>query len=149
MTFVGIATDVSYSAAHGTYRHIYYLTENQVELGLKTNTIAQALVAISQAFGKNAVAFLLIRLIGVTSRWRKWFLWTLIVLTFVISIITVFITFFQCRNPEAIWNVSLRATTSCWDPSVLSNEAIACSGKCPNFRAVQSAKLLHSMVYRG
>ncbi|KAI9654498.1 MAG: hypothetical protein M1821_006588 [Bathelium mastoideum] len=127
VTFIGLAADVSYAAVRGTYRHKYYLSQKQVEIGLKTNTIGEAVIGVSETFGKSAIALLLIRLVGRSSKWWKGFLWSLIAITAIICVVTVFITFFQCHNPQAIWNLPLRATTSCWDPSVLSNEAIACS----------------------
>ena len=118
---------VAYAAPKGIYRHKYYLTLQQAELGLLVNTVGEGIVGISETFGKVAISLLLIRLMGRTSKWRRWFLWVLIALTVIICIITVFITFFQCRNPQAVWNIPLQATTTCWDKSVLTNEALFCS----------------------
>ena len=118
---------VTYAASQGIYRHKYYLTLQQAELGLLTSTIGEGIIGVSETFGKVAIALLLLRFIDRTSTWRKRFLWTLIALTGIICIITVFITFFQCKNPQAIWTPALQATTECWNKSILTNEALFCS----------------------
>ena len=119
---------MSYGAAHGAYQTGYYLTDSQLELSLLVNTIGEALTPIAAGSMKISIALMLLRLIGRTARWQKWFLWALITSTAIISIITVFVTFFQCGNPQAIWNVALKAETTCSDLSVFVNEVFFVSG---------------------
>lgn len=93
------------------------------------NTIGDCLTSIAAASMKISISLMLLRLMGRTAHWRKWFLWTLMFLTAVITIVTVFITFFQCRIPSAIWDLPLQAKTTCWSPTVLVDEAIFASGE--------------------
>ena len=132
IVFIGIAAVASHQALHGAYQPAYYLTESQLELSLLMNTIGDAMTGVAAASMKISIALMLLRLMDRTARWRKWFLWTLMALTAAITIVTVFVTFFQCRNPQAIWKPALQASTTCWDPSVLVNEALAASGELAN-----------------
>jgi hypothetical protein len=113
--------------ANGGTRHVYYLTPEEAAYVIKLNYIAQPFGIVAVGLGKVAVALLILRIVGNTSIWRKRFLWVLIVLTGVFTILTAIFTFVQCKTPAALWTPALQATTDCWDPSVQSNFSIFAS----------------------
>ena len=117
-------------ASSGGARHAYYLTEPQLLYVTKLGYIAQPIATIAQGLSKISVAFLLIRILGsVISTFRKRSLWLIIIITAVNSVIQAFLTFYQCQNPEALWNPVLAKTTYCWNPSVQANFAIYTSSQ--------------------
>ena len=138
-------------AADGGFRHAYYLTSRQISYALKLNYIAQSIFTVGEACGKSSIAFLLLRIMGVTAAWRKWVMWILIVLTLSISIATLFMTFFQCQNPKALWDEELAKTTSCWAPNVETGWALFVSSKCssslPCYENKMADLLYSSMVH--
>ena len=122
---MALTIDVSIMASSGGARHAYYLSESQLLYVTKLGYIAQPIATIAQGLSKISVAFLLIRILGsVISTFRKRSLWLIVIITAVNSVIQVFLTFYQCQNPEALWNPVLAKTTYCWNPSVQANFAI-------------------------
>lgn len=110
--------------SNGGTRHVYYLTAPQATYVVRLNYIAQPFGIMAVATGKLAVGFLILRLVGSTSKWRKYSLWFLMILTTIISILAAVFTFTQCQVPAALWNPALRQTTHCWEPAVQSNFSI-------------------------
>ena len=65
-----------------------------------------------------SVAFLLLRLLGPSSFWRKWFLYVNLVLNFVFGSLTVIFTFAQCNPPRALWEGTTKLPhAKCWNPA--------------------------------
>ena len=127
---MALTIDVSIMAASGGARHAYYLSEPQLLYVTKLGYVAQPIATVAQGLSKISVAFLLIRILGsVISTFRKRSLWLIIIITAVNTVMQAFLTFYQCHNPEALWNPVLAKTTYCWNPSVQANFAIYTSSQ--------------------
>ncbi|KAI0411007.1 hypothetical protein F5X98DRAFT_368384 [Xylaria grammica] len=121
LLFASITIIVGIFGASGGTRHTYYLSNEQAIYVTKLDWVSQALAITALATGKVAVGLLLLRLIASTSRWRRITIYVLMALTVIFSILAVVFTFAQCQNPAALWDPSVHAMTSCWDPKVQSN----------------------------
>ena len=132
--FIALTIVVSLFAASGGVRHAYYMSESKLLHVTKLGFIAQPIATIAQGLSKISVAFLLLRILGnVILPWRKVLLWLVIIITAILSIIQSFLTFYQCKNPEALWNPIVAKTTSCWNPNVQANFAIFTSSQSCNW----------------
>ncbi|TVY88369.1 hypothetical protein LAWI1_G008055 [Lachnellula willkommii] len=58
----------------GGARHVYYLTKEEIPNAAKWSWISQPWGVFLFAPGKAAVAFLILRIMGPNTFWRKWFL---------------------------------------------------------------------------
>jgi hypothetical protein len=83
---------------------------------------------MSSAFGKCSIAFLLRRIIGPNTFWRKWFLYTNTGIYMAASIVSSVIAFCQCKPAKAIWMPV--PGSKCWDPKVVANFDIFQSCEC-------------------
>lgn len=89
----------------------------------RINWIAQPFAIMGLAFGKISVAFLLLRLIGPKSCWRRNFLYFSMIASFLFCALACIFTFAQCRPVQALWNPSLVASgqAKCWKPESQSS----------------------------
>ncbi|KAI0594613.1 hypothetical protein F4775DRAFT_426977 [Biscogniauxia sp. FL1348] len=122
--FACLTALVGIMASNGSTRHVYYLDEKQAMYLVKLNYIGQPIGIVTVGTGKIAVGILISRLLGSLSKWRKRFVWGLLILTTIVTILAAIFTFTQCEVPAALWDPALRPTTYCWDPSVQSNFSI-------------------------
>ena len=103
---------------HGGQRHLYYLNPEQREYVIKVDWISQPFNIVCLATGKVSVALLLLRLLGPSAFWRKWFLYISIVLTLVFGILTAIFTFVQCNPVRTLWEGPLKNPhAKCWNPT--------------------------------
>ncbi|KAI1176642.1 hypothetical protein F4777DRAFT_597225 [Nemania sp. FL0916] len=102
----------------GGTRHAIYLDSQHIIFATKVIYITQAFGLVGLFTGKMAAGILIIRLLGTSSRWIKPFLWALLGLNAVVTILAVIFIFAQCSPPAALWNPSLRPEAHCWDRSV-------------------------------
>jgi hypothetical protein len=70
---------------------------------------------MSPGFGRISFAVLLLGIIPPT-KWRKRYLWTIITCQFIVDVVTVIISFSQCRPMRGFWDPNVHAR--CWSPSV-------------------------------
>lgn len=125
--FVPLTVLTCILALGGGMRHLPYLAaENPAHLTylVKINWVAQPFGIFCLGFGKVAIALLIVRLLDRASVWRKWFLHGLNVWTIINTIIMIVLTFAQCDNVEALWDMEVKARSKCWDPMVQSNFSI-------------------------
>ena len=73
-------------------------------------------------FAKISVAALLLRLIGPNTKWRKWFLYAVSILSFIFSVVTSIITFTQCDPPRALWEKV--PGSHCANPHIQTNLSV-------------------------
>lgn len=106
--------------SNGGTRHVYYLSNDQAVFVTRLNWIGQPFGIIAIGTGKLAVGLLILRLLNISSKWRKYGIWALMVLVSIVTVLTVILTFVQCDNPAALWDPSIRKITRCWDPHVQS-----------------------------
>lgn len=103
---------------HGGQRHLYYLTPDQREYATKVDWISQPFNIMSLSTGKVSVAFLILRLLGPSAFWRRWFLYVISVLTIVIGALTSIFTFAQCNPARALWEGPIKnPDAKYWAPS--------------------------------
>lgn len=113
--------------AHGGARHLYYLEPQNLVLVLKYNFSSQPFGAMAATVGKCSVAFLLLRILGPNTVWRKRFLYLQLVIYMAITIMNIIVTFAQCSPPRALWE---RVPGSkCWNPDVVVDITILQSGR--------------------
>ena len=92
--------------------HLYELRLTQIAAVVKFNWLARPFGVRVLAFGKISVAFLMLRLMGPSARWCRWFLHINIVLMFLINAISYIFTYTR-YNPQG------KVTRSrCWNPLV-------------------------------
>lgn len=133
MLFIPFAIAVTVLVIHRGARHLHYLTPDNIEYVLKVDWISQPFNIMSLMTGKMSVAFLILRLLGPASLWRKWFLYVNIVLNFVLGSLTVIFTFAQCNPPRALWEGTTRLPhAKCWNPSSQLDFSIFSSSKFEN-----------------
>ena len=101
----------------------------EIQKVTKITWIENPLGIMALAIAKMSVAFLILRLVGPSTRWRKWFLYLSIVLTFIIGALACILTFAQCNPPRALWEPTEVPNAKCWKPSVQSDFAIFTGGK--------------------
>ncbi|MCJ1249123.1 hypothetical protein MMC30_006346 [Trapelia coarctata] len=108
--------------ANGSTRHIYYLNHDQIKSVLRYMWIVQPFGIMASAFGKTSVAFLTLRLMGPHVVWRKWILYTNMVLYMLGSIVSCVITLVQCSPVQALWETG--RGSHCWDPKIAADVGI-------------------------
>lgn len=113
---------------YGAGRHVTYISPpSNITMGLKLNFVTQCLLLVGVTFVKVSIGFFLLR-IAPDNLYRRSIIgansFLLIITTF--FLITLFI---QCRPLAAVWDLNLRPTASCWDPSVLLKMSYVNSGK--------------------
>ncbi|ERF76570.1 hypothetical protein EPUS_05843 [Endocarpon pusillum Z07020] len=119
IVWTGYIIDCVIFGLNGGFRHLVHLSASQATYVIRMNYIAQALAIVSNGLGKLAVGLTILRILGTTSEvWRKRIVWFMMITTIIFGILATFFTFFQCKNPKALWETQLRATTQCWDPRV-------------------------------
>ncbi|KAL9120674.1 MAG: hypothetical protein Q9187_002773 [Circinaria calcarea] len=96
--FVCWTSALTYSATLGGFRHIYFLTPTQGRAILKINYIIQVVIVFAYTTGKAAVGFLVLRIMGPNSFYRKWLIYGIMILTFVVGSLDCIFTYVQCEN---------------------------------------------------
>ncbi|CAF9923648.1 hypothetical protein IMSHALPRED_005982 [Imshaugia aleurites] len=114
----------TFAVLDGAGRHLYYLKPPEIQLVTKITWIENPLGIMALAIAKMSVAFLILRIIGPSTRWRKWSLYLSVGLTFTIGTLACILTFAQCNPPRALWEPTEVPWAKCWKPSVQSNFAI-------------------------
>lgn len=95
-----------------------------------------------------SVAFLILRLVGPSTFWRKWSLYTSIGLIFIGALASI-LTFVQCSPPRALWEGPQNVPgAKCWNPKSQSDFAIFTGSRFEN-RGFSLATMLtsHSLLY--
>ena len=118
---------VTLMAGKGGARHIYYLDPPHISTVVKYNWICQPFGIMSVAIGKLAVGLLILRILGSRTFWRKWFLYSSLTFTVLISASCCIINFVQCDPPRALWEQV--PGSSCWDPSKQLDYSLFISSK--------------------
>ncbi|KAL2048480.1 hypothetical protein N7G274_000392 [Stereocaulon virgatum] len=123
--FISTTIAVTFDITHGGARHLYYLDPPQIEYATKVTWIENPLGIMAVTTAKMSVAFLILRLIGPSTVWRKWSLYTSIVLTFIVGALACILTFVQCNPPRALWKPPSQVPgAKCWNPKRQADYAI-------------------------
>lgn len=103
------------------------LGPDEVVNALKYNMIAQPFGVMAIALGKASVAFLVLRLIGPITVWRKRFLYGNAMLFMLVSISSCVVMFVGCTPPRALWEPVPGAR--CWNTRIDVSYGVFQSGK--------------------
>lgn len=122
--FTGVAVLAGILGGEGGIRHSIYLSKEQRIYLTRDFYIAQAFHLLAIGAGKLAIGFLLLRLFGAASIWRRYLIWVLMAIQTIFTILSVIFSFVQCENPAALWDPYLLPATYCWDPEVQSRFTI-------------------------
>ena len=114
---------------HGGGRHLFYLTPQVIVLVLKYNFLSQPFGAMASAVGKSSVAFLLLRIIGPITVWRKWFIYSQLAIYLTITTVSIIVTFVQCSPSRTLWDPV--PGSKCWNLDISVDLTIVQSGKTP------------------
>ena len=112
---------------------------------LKLTWISQPFGIMASAFGKCSVAFLISRIMGPNSFYRRWFLNVNTILYMSASVVASIIVFCQCKPAEGLWKKT--PDVVCWDPKIVQNFDLFQSGKTPRviFTSDVANYLSHSL----
>ncbi|CAI6334213.1 unnamed protein product [Periconia digitata] len=98
-----IATALATVSVHyGTGRHAVHIPLENIEPALFYGAIVRPFSITSYILPKLSVALLIISLMG-TQKTGVWFLWSVIVVLFITSILSFIMLFAQCNPPDHIW----------------------------------------------
>lgn len=131
--------------SHGGARHLYYLNYQKITLLLKWSWMVQPIAIMTMATAKISVAFLLLRIIGPTTVWRKRFLYFSIISLFAIGVLCSIVSFVQCNPPRALWESVPGA--KCWDPKTQIDIAVFGSSPFPSSHCFQPHPLTIYLGY--
>ena len=116
MAFIAFCGVVTYTASLGGLRHAAYINPANLErIGLNS-FIFQVLAIFAFGSAKVSVGCMILRLLPITSRYRRRTVRIVVWFTFVFNIANMIITFVQCSPPRALWEPNVPHT--CWDPDV-------------------------------
>lgn len=125
--FLGAIVVTTVYAGKGGCRHIFYLTPPQVIEAVKLNFVAQAFGITSPTLGKLSVGFMMLRIIGPHTFYRKWFIYITMGAYGLWSSLTLIFTYTQCTPTSALWNPT--PNMKCWGNQVFPDIAITHGGK--------------------
>ena len=131
-------------ALNGGARHLYYLSPAEVTTALKFNWTADTFAIIGFGTGKISTALLILRIMGPTSKWRKWFLYVNICLTIVFTFLSLLFTLIQCNPTRALWEKVPGAR--CWDPKINSDYQIFSSSNRSSILTQYCYNRLHAKM---
>ncbi|KAL2005156.1 hypothetical protein VTN00DRAFT_3006 [Thermoascus crustaceus] len=125
---LAIAIMATYMSTLGGFRHLKSLAASgQLNVVLKILWATQPFGIIGIIPGKVAIGITLLRILGPTASKRfTWLLYSVFGLTVAIEFVTVFLQFFQCSPPSALWTPDTPA--ECLDPSIQADYAVFSSG---------------------
>lgn len=125
--FTAFSCVVTYQASLQGLRGQIYIHPQKISETIKVKYIVEVLCVFSYATAKASVGCLILRLLPPKSRGRKWIIFSVIVLTFIVNSLNCIINFVQCDPPRALWENKIPA--HCWDPKVQVGYDIFTSGK--------------------
>ncbi|KAI9689256.1 MAG: hypothetical protein M1820_010187 [Bogoriella megaspora] len=107
----------------GGFSHLESIPPENLGLVLKVMWATQPFGIMGLAPGKASVGVTLLRIRGKTaSASFRWLVYALITLTLTIAIPTVFLQYFQCTPPQALWTPRIQG--KCLDPYIQADYAI-------------------------
>ncbi|KAH0600995.1 hypothetical protein MHUMG1_01996 [Metarhizium humberi] len=114
VAFMGVTTP---EVQYGTGRHLEFLSEDEKIQSVKLDWVSQAFHIMSTAVAKISIVLFIRQIIG-KGHSRMWFLYIMVAMLFVISVVCVAFIFAQCTPAAALWDPRLSEVGKCWDPKV-------------------------------
>lgn len=120
------------SMVNGGARHLYYLKPDQVIYALKNNVLSQPFGAMGTALGKCSVGLLILRIMGPSSFWRKWFIYGNMATLMAVTMSAALTILIQCAPTKALWEIV--PGSKCWNPNIALDISLAQS--CEYFTSI-------------
>lgn len=117
---------------YGGAKHIYYIEPADLPGLTKNNLISQTMGAFQTLTAKTSVGFLVLRLFGPQTKWRRWIIWVMMAVFFLSTIAVPITEFGRCSPAQAVWKEIPGA--SCWKggEAIGIKTGLAQSGKHPS-----------------
>ena len=113
----------------GGARHMSSLSPSQLSTVYLYFWTATSVALVAIAMGKISTAFLILRILGRASFWRKYLLYFGIAFSALAVLVTTVLIYVQCSPPRALWAISLlQQGATCWDPRVVVQATISMAG---------------------
>ena len=128
--FLASVSLISVQSSIGGYRHVYYLTDEQIIEALKINFILRVPVYLSYASVKASIGAFILRIVRKRRRWQELVIWTTVILTALVNIVACIMLFLQCTPVEVVWNPWAPGT--CWDKRIQTEFGIFVTGMSLN-----------------
>ncbi|KAK2736470.1 hypothetical protein FQN55_001647 [Onygenales sp. PD_40] len=127
---VGMLIGVAYvivttlNIAGGYGKHQYTLEPPEIQNAIMLNSVSFIFGILSFAIPKMAVVAMLNRILN-PSKTQRIFLWSLVSLAGVVSVVCILVLFTMCHPPRALWDLQLQQQgATCNSPWILINYAI-------------------------
>lgn len=117
-------------AVNGGTKHTADIPPDRLQFVLKLNWATQPFAILALATSKISVALLLLRILGPSAFWRRWFLISSMVLVFIFNSLAAIFSFVQCSPPRALWEKVPDA--KCWDPRSQSAFSVFSASHSPS-----------------
>ncbi|KAK3314345.1 integral membrane protein [Apodospora peruviana] len=118
-----VSAVVTMEVRYGVGKHAAHIPPPDLIKAVEWIWISAPFSTMSACFGKISIALLILRMINRNKTYTI-FLWTLIVLLFIINLLLTIITFAQCTPVTWLWdqlNPAAGYVGSCWDPNIQKN----------------------------
>jgi hypothetical protein len=112
---------VTFIATSGGARDPELLTLDATEYLLQLTITILPMSIATTCLGKIAIGVMILRIIGNTSKWRKWSIWAVLVFLLVASIIDICLGLFLCGAPQKQWDFARLATAKCLPTGAFNN----------------------------
>ncbi|RYP48698.1 hypothetical protein DL768_005478 [Monosporascus sp. mg162] len=103
----------------GGSRHFFFLTPPEQQYQTMLVLIVLVVGIACTGLGKIAIGLTVLRIVGNTSKWKRWAVWFTIGMTAATSVIGILLFLFRCGDPRAVFVLALAAEARC-----LSDQAI-------------------------
>ncbi|TVY88724.1 hypothetical protein LAWI1_G005141 [Lachnellula willkommii] len=101
---------------YGLGRHFFYLTPFERVHSMKYEFLGQPVGILSPMFGRLSFMIYLLNII-VTSKPKKWFIYSLAAQHIIINVVTIILILAQCPHFATLWD-PIGTPGRCWNPSV-------------------------------
>lgn len=99
-----------------------------MEFQLKLVVVALDIGILTTTLGKIAIGITILRIVGDTSKWQKWSVWFIVLVTGTTAILDFFLLTFRCGDPRNLWELQRIATAKCLDVKAILKFNDFCNG---------------------
>ncbi|CAJ2508491.1 Uu.00g135170.m01.CDS01 [Anthostomella pinea] len=110
---------VTVAVSSGLGRHMLYLSEAEHMETLHIGTLSLAYAFLSPMAGRMAFCVTLLYLAGTDPKVKKWPIWTMLTLQFVVNVATIIVFYSQCGSDiNLLWSMTDETYTKCGNPQI-------------------------------
>ena len=88
---------------HGGGRHLFYISSNVLPIFRKFSFISIPFAIATTTLSRASVAILIVRIIGPSTFWRKWFIYLNVISHSILSVIAIGLNLSQCVPMKQLW----------------------------------------------